>query len=59
MMTNREKLSKMSDEELAEWMCDNVVLCFNCVAREICVRNDEHANGLKRWLREESKDDND
>jgi len=53
-MTNREKLAQMSNDELAEFICRQHILCFNCVGRDVCCTN---GNGAKTWLDAEAEDE--
>lgn len=36
-MTNREKLAKMNNQELADWLCSQNTNCDTCKKKEICV----------------------
>lgn len=52
-MTNREKLAQMTNEELAEFICKQHVMCLNCVGRDMCCTN---GNGALAWLEAEAED---
>lgn len=53
-MTNRERLEKMTDEELAEFICKQHVMCLNCVGRDMCCTN---GNGALVWLESEAEEE--
>lgn len=62
-MTNRERLSKMTDEELAEIFCDtlemaagkkNLDVCDICPFNKLCKKGN---NGFLRWLKAEAEED--
>ena len=55
-MTNREKLAQMSNEELAEFICEHHTFCVNCIAQDICGWNNN--NGARIWLESEAEEDN-
>lgn len=56
-MTNREKLSTMTDQELAEYVCDlDTASCTGCPGVALCVSGDGHANGMIKWLEAEWRD---
>ena len=57
-ITNREKLARMSNWELAEYLCSNYVECYSCVGEELCVFGQGHGNGLRKWLESEAEGDN-
>ena len=56
MTTNRERLAKMTNEELAEFF-DNRGLCIICGYRTLvdCINND-CKYGILQWLNQESED---
>lgn len=57
MTTNREKLAKMTDEELAEML--SLDICQFCKYEHIeCVNDDSYecASGIVKWLNEECED---
>ena len=56
-MTNREKLASMTDEELAEYVCDLDRMCSGCPGSDLCVSDGCHANGMIKWLQMEAEDD--
>ena len=56
-MTNREKLAQMTNEELAEFICEHHTFCVNCIAQDICGWN--NGNGARIWLESEAEEDND
>ena len=56
-ITNREKLAKLSNQELAEYICV-FTGCCKCIGRALCVPNGAKANGVKKWLESESEEDN-
>lgn len=58
-MTNREKLMQMSDEDFAELLCKATTICNKCPAFGECGWDEyDHPESLIKWLREESKDEN-
>lgn len=54
-MKNREKINKMSNYELADWLCRQNTNCDTCRKRKMCswFRHD----GFLKWLEAEEKDD--
>ena len=56
-MTNRERLSKMSNEELAEVLCDANEDCEDCLGRDLCESGEGHGNGLQKWLEAEAEEE--
>ena len=56
-MTNRERLAKMNDEELAEALCDMTENCEECIGTNLCKYGDGHGNGLLKWLKDEVEDE--
>lgn len=56
-MTNREKLASMTDEELAEYVCNIDRMCSSCPGSDLCVFGSGHANGMIKWLQAEAEDD--
>lgn len=56
-MTNREKLESMTDEELAEYVCDLEKMCSGCLGSGLCVSDGGHANGMIKWLQTEAEDE--
>ncbi len=56
-MTNRERLSKMSNEELAEFLCDSHEDCGECLGHSLCEYGGVHGNGLLKWLENEVEDE--
>ena len=55
-MTNREKLKKMSNRELADWLCGQNTTCDTCRKRRMC--NWFRQDGFLRWLESEAEEDN-
>lgn len=52
--TNADRIRAMTDEELAEWLCDiSSDSCEYCVATDLCYNG--HI-GMIDWLKEEAKD---
>ena len=56
-MTNREKLASMTDEELAEYVCNIDRMCSSCPGVRLCTYLGGHANGMIKWLQAEAEDD--
>ena len=56
-ITNREKLARMSNQELAEYLCSYCADCYSCVGEELCEIGQGHGNGLRKWLEAEAKDE--
>lgn len=52
--TNADRTRAMSDEELAVFLCERVVMCSgkHCPGAGLCVAGDGKANGLKKWLKQ-------
>lgn len=58
-MTNRKKLSRMSNQEIAKILCKTYNLgCSSCPACELCEPNGIPANGLAKWLELEAEEEN-
>lgn len=58
-ITNREKLAKMSNQELAEILCKAYdISCSFCPACELCEPNGVPANGFIKWLELEAEGEN-
>lgn len=57
-ITNREKLARMSNWELAEYICSFCVNCYSCIGEELCGFGQGHGNGLRKWLESEAEEDN-
>ena len=55
-MTNADRIRSLSDEELADFLCDisGGESCTYCVANDLC--HNGH-NGMIDWLKEEVNDD--
>ena len=56
-MTNREKLRAMTDEELAEYVCNIDRMCSGCPGVRLCTYLGGHANGMIKWLQAEAEGD--
>lgn len=56
-MTNRERLSKMSNEELAEVLCDAHEDCGECLGHSLCEYGGGPANGMLKWLEDEAEEE--
>lgn len=55
----RDMLSKMNNQELAEYLCVAFVRdCSECVGITMCEPNGGKANGLRKWLESEAEEDN-
>jgi hypothetical protein len=54
-MINREKLAQMSNDELAEFICEQHTMCINCIGQTECCTG---GNGVKVWLESEAEEDN-
>lgn len=55
--TNADRIRRMSDEELAEWLCSLMTAeCCDqrCPARDICNLGD---NGLVKWMKQPAEED--
>ena len=55
-MTNADRIRAMTDEELAQFLCETHVFegaCSGCIANEYCKPGH---NGMFEWLREEVKE---
>lgn len=56
-LTNADRIRKMSDKELAKFLCDIVSIsdgCYNCVAGKCCEEPfDGSDNGFEQWLMQE------
>jgi len=62
-MTNRERLSQMTNEQLAAELCANHFYfdCSACPAEEMCDYGDNIApagDGLIKWLNKRAEEDN-
>lgn len=57
VVTNADKIRAMTDEELAEWLCDSSD-CYlgRCVALDLCECNAGKANGMKKWLKQPAEE---
>lgn len=59
-MKNREKLAQMSNQEIAEILCDEHDNgCSGCIGYKMCVFGGGRANGVRNWLESEAEEDND
>ena len=59
-ITKRDMLSKMDNQELAEYLCVAFVRdCSECIGITMCVPDGGKANGLRKWLDAEAEEDND
>lgn len=57
-MTNRERLVKMTDEELAYYFCHVIEMpCKICPGELTCERGAGLANGLVKWLKAEAEEE--
>lgn len=53
-MTNRERMEKMTDEELGRWLCKH----FDCEQCPMFEESDCYwTNPLHKWLKAEDEDD--
>ena len=52
-MTNRKKLAKMSDRELAVKLCGMQKRCSYCCVNKLCDWG-QQKNGWKKWLEAEA-----
>lgn len=59
-MTNREKLTQMSNYEITEKMC-HMIECSYCPFEEECYNLDDvlPMNGFFKWLENKAEEDND
>jgi hypothetical protein len=48
------KIKRVSNEELAEFICCQHTMCVNCIGQNECCVN---ANGAKTWLDAESEEE--
>lgn len=57
--TNADRIRAMSDEELAEFLCDSSD-CYlgKCIAYDLCHIGNGKSNGLKKWLKQPAEVDN-
>ena len=56
-MNNGDRIRKMSDEELARFLC-NHMLCSRCPALMECNRiSDKGSGAIASWLKQEAKDE--
>jgi len=53
MTTNREKLAKMTNEELAEWL-EGVIDCISCPCK--CEMSKKCVDNILQWLNQESEE---
>ena len=53
-MTNRERLAQMTNDELAEFICEHT-MCINCIGQTECCTG---GNGVKVWLESEAEENN-
>ena len=51
--TNADRIRNMEDDELAIWLCENIKVCSECIAKEFCKPTGEQANGMLAWLKQE------
>jgi hypothetical protein len=47
----------MSNEELAEVLCDANEDCEDCLGRDLCESGEGHGNGLQKWLEAEAEEE--
>lgn len=57
--TNADRIRDMSDDELAEWICEgrDCQLPHTCPGYHLCTGVDGKANGLKKWLKQPVEDE--
>ena len=55
MTTNREKLAKMSNEELARFLTLHTD-CIYCCVKSKCTPNDSCLTAFIKWLNQESEE---
>ena len=56
-MKNREKLAQMSNQEIAEILCDEHDNgCSGCIGYKMCVFGGGRANGVRKWLESEAEE---
>ena len=51
--TNADRIRNMSDEELAQFLCDRTE-CHLCEADDYCTTKDGPSNGILKWLKMEA-----
>lgn len=59
-ITNADRIRAMSDEELANWMCewfDGFGCVRYCPGGEFCNATDGKSNGVKKWLQQPAEED--
>ena len=57
-MTNREKINNMSNQEIAEILCNaHDFGCSSCPAYNLCEFNGITANGFIKWLESEAEEE--
>lgn len=64
-MTNGEKIRSMSDEEIADWWCENVRCGSGCPVYDECLGDHRAAKYvdlrcdqvIKMWLKQEAQDE--
>lgn len=56
--TNGDVIRAMTDEALAEFLCNRAVICSekHCPGAELCKAGDGKANGLKKWLQQPAEE---
>ena len=55
--TNADRIRAMSDEELAEFLCEfNGCYSDKCPGAELCEFGGGLANGLKKWLKQPAEE---
>ena len=53
-MTNADRIRAMTDEELADFICNTTGACNRCYGTELCTLVDGRANRLLKWLKQEA-----
>jgi uncharacterized cysteine cluster protein YcgN (CxxCxxCC family) len=58
-MTNADKIRQMTDEELAEYLCDRTSECYHCEGCGKCHydKEKEMMTGMIDWLKQEVESD--
>ena len=56
-ITNRDRILRMTEKELSEFICFASGRCNSCIALDYCESGGGAANGVLKWLQQEVKDD--